>query len=108
MQPRGAAARGEASGQRRPGAPARVDARLRVSRGCLRRTINHESVNSMNAYKTYVVPFAIVVSIVASEASAQEGTLPLSLEDAQARAVAASHRLAEARAREAAAAGVVV
>jgi outer membrane protein TolC len=62
----------------------------------------------MNAYKTYVVPFAIVVSIVASEASAQDATLRLSLEDAQARAVAASHRLAEARAREAAAAGVVV
>jgi outer membrane protein len=44
---------------------------------------------------------------VVPSVAAQDTALPISLEDAQARAVEASHRLAEAGAREAAAAGAV-
>jgi outer membrane protein TolC len=66
----------------------------------------------MTTYKKYFVtfvPFVIfVVNVFVTGAGAQEVTLRLTLEDAQTRAVAASHRLAEARAREAAAAGVVL
>ena len=51
---------------------------------------------------------AAVVLCAASAFAQQIPTLRLTLDDAQARAVAASHRLAEARAREAAAAAVVL
>lgn len=50
---------------------------------------------------------AIIVCLTAATASAQEASLRLTLEEAQMRAVAASHRLAEARARQAAAQGTV-
>ncbi len=50
----------------------------------------------------------LAACVIGSSAYAQgPAAIQLSLEDAQARAISASHRLAEARAREAAAAGVV-
>ena len=50
---------------------------------------------------------AAALVAAASQAAAQEPALRLSLENAQARALVASHRLAEARAREAVAQGAV-
>lgn len=50
---------------------------------------------------------AIILLFMAATASAQEASLRITLEEAQLRATAASHRLAEARARQAAAQGAV-
>jgi outer membrane protein len=50
---------------------------------------------------------AIIVCLTTATASAQEASLRVTLEEAQMRAIAASHRLAEARARQAVAEGAV-
>ena len=50
---------------------------------------------------------AIIVCLMAATVSAQDASLRITLDEAQMRAVAASHRLAEARARQAAAQGTV-
>src|SRR5262245_12348848 len=50
---------------------------------------------------------SLAILLWSANASAQTAVLRLTLEDAQQRATAASHRLAEARAREGAAAGLV-
>src|SRR5688572_15029860 len=56
--------------------------------------------------KSFVI-FAIFVSFVGAPSAQEPLSMRISLDEAQARAAAASHRLAEARAREAAAQGTI-
>ncbi len=88
-----------------PGAPGHAaagrvgEARRAITRGCLHRTAGDAGCAIMR----HIARIVLCGLTLSATAAAQEPALRITLEEAQARADQTSHRLAEARAREAAA-----
>ena len=89
---------GATAGLRRAVDPARCDARLFVPGRCVHRQPYREGLHVMT--RPLCVLCGLLLFLPGVAAAQEAATLRISLEDAQRRAVVASHRLAEVRARE--------